>query len=1006
MTSPTNPPPVRPPRGWILAGAAAVTAIPFFVHMGMGPAFQARAMLFLFIFPILLSAYVGGLWPGLLSTFLAALGTRYLLTSEHHLWNVPPYDNLRWLLFVVIGALVSVLSESLHRARHRAEAVPGLKAQLTDIASLAPGVLYAFRLRPDGSSCFPFASPVMRDIVGVDPDALVHDATPAFALVHPKDIEGLRAAIDESARTLAPWRREFRIVHPQKGERWLEGHSLPRREKDGSTLWHGYLSDITERKAAAAALLDSRERYRSLFEHMLNGYAYCRMLYEDGQPRDFVYLEVNAAFERITGLKAVAGKNVSEVIPGIQASNPELFDVYGRVAATGRPESIETFVEALGVWFSIAVYSPTPEHFVAVFDDITERKRATEALRKSRAMLQHILDTVPQAIFWKDRNSVFLGCNRVFAQTLGCDDAEHIVGRSDFDLSLPKEHIEAYRLDDLNVMASKTPKRHIVEQVQRADGTRIWVDTTKVPLLDPQGEAYGVLGVFEDVTERKRAEEDLRLLDAAVRAAANAIVITDRQGLIQWVNPAFTAISGFAAEEVLGRNPGDLLRSGRHDAAFYGELWRTILAGKTWRGEIVNRRKDGAFYTEDMTITPVSDAAGDITHFIAVKQDVTAQKEMETHLLRTQRLESVGRLASGIAHDLNNILTPVLMAPPMLRDAIQDPELRAIVDSIEASARRGADVIRQLLTFGRGVETKRSPLQLRNVVRDMLKLIEATFPKNIRARKVVAADLLLVNGDGTQLHQVLMNLCVNARDAMPDGGILTLALAQEQVDAATAQAHPGVRPGRHVVLSVTDTGSGIAPEHVDRIFDPFFSTKPVGVGTGLGLSTVLGIVRSHQGFITMDSRPGRGTTFNIHLPACETQPLRDAAVARAPLPQGRGEWILVVDDEENVRRLTRRILEKNGYAVLEAQHGLEALATYDSDGGRVGAVVTDLMMPHMDGPALIRALRARNRNAKIIAMSGYLSQPELLQSVEIDAFLAKPCSAADLLDTLQDLLHA
>ena len=278
------------------------------------------------------------------------------------------------------------------------------------------------------------------------------------------------------------------------------------------------------------------------------------------------------------------------------------------------------------------------------------------------------------------------------------------------------------------------------------------------------------------------------------------------------------------------------------------------------------------------------DAAGQPHEVVGAWTDITERKELETHLLRTQRLESVGRLASGIAHDLNNILAPMLMVPPLLREAIKDPELRNMLDLIETNAQRGSDIIKQLLTFGRGMEGEHVPVQLRALVNEMSGIIRETFHKNIIARRETPPDTWLVNGDATQLHQVLMNLCVNARDAMPEGGTLTLKLENHEFDESFARMTPGAQPGRYVCLSVTDTGQGIAPEHLDKIFDPFFTTKELGKGTGLGLSTVLGIVQSHGGFIQVHSQPGRGTQFKVYLPASETAEAQPASQASQPTP--------------------------------------------------------------------------------------------------------------------------
>ena len=394
--------------------------------------------------------------------------------------------------------------------------------------------------------------------------------------------------------------------------------------------------------------------------------------------------------------------------------------------------------------------------------------------------------------------------------------------------------------------------------------------------------------------------------------------------------------------------------------------------------------------------------------YYCIWRDITDKKRLESQSLRNQRIESVGRLTSGIAHDLNNILAPILMCAPLLREALRDAASLKIVDIVETGAQRGAGIIKQLLTFGRGTTGERVPVQLPALVRDMANIIRETFPKNITARREAPSAVWPVRGDATQLHQVLMNLCVNARDAMPTGGTLTLELENVQVDETLAQVDPDAKPGRYVVLSVTDTGSGIPPENLDKVFDPFFTTKALGEGTGLGLSTVIGIVKSHHGFVTINSKVDRGTQFRVYLPADAAPP--DAAPSPDPasLPRGQGELVLIVDDEESLRRVARSILERHGYRVLEAADGTAGLTQYTQHQAEIQLVMTDLAMPFMDGSALIRALRQTNPQAKIVAMSGdqsFSRKPK--ESIEpVEAFLTKPFNSTSLLQAVWGTLHA
>ncbi len=632
-------------------------------------------------------------------------------------------------------------------------------------------------------------------------------------------------------------------------------------------------------------------------------------------------------------------------------------------------------------------------------------RRAQTQLRESEQRYRSLFDCASDAIFVHPASpdgppGNFIEVNQIACQRLGYT-REEMLHMSPLELDAPQEPERIPRL--MGQIFAEGGAIFEALHVTK-DGRQIPVEIS-AHVFELNGQRM-LLSIARDLTERKRAEAAMELQGAALAAAANAIVITDTKGTIEWANPAFTAFTGFSVDEARGKNPRELIKSGQHAAAFYKELWDTILAGRVWRGEMINRRKDGTLYTEDMTITPLRDAAGTITHFIAIKQDITERKNLEAHLLRTQRLESVGRLASGVAHDLNNILAPILLSPALLRPALTDPDARSLVDTIEASAQRGAEIVKQLLTFGRGLKGERIPLQLRTLVREMLKIMRETFPKDITVHTQLPAEVPLVTGDATQLHQILMNLCVNARDAMPAGGELKIVLEPVTLDATAAAAIPGARPGSFVVLCVGDTGTGIAAENLDKIFDPFFTTKPIGEGTGLGLSTVLGIVRSHAGFVQVQTAPGQGTQFRIYLPVAEKDAALQPAAQATPHVAGQGELVLVVDDEEHLRHMTRRFLENSGYRVIEAQDGLEALQMLETRREPPRVVVTDLIMPRMDGPTLIRTVREKKINVKIVALGGLPPAPEILQALGLtpQTFVAKPFTSAALLAALRAVL--
>ena len=403
----------------------------------------------------------------------------------------------------------------------------------------------------------------------------------------------------------------------------------------------------------------------------------------------------------------------------------------------------------------------------------------------------------------------------------------------------------------------------------------------------------------------------------------------------------------------------------------------------------------------------VRDAQGEPKSLLAINTDITEKKHLETQFLRAQRMEGLGMLAAGIAHDLNNILAPILMASALMRQGgVGENEIPRILDMIRINAQRGADIVKQLLTFGRGAAGQRIIVQPRHLLNEMVKMAQETFPKNITLDSDTTSDLWTVMADTTQIHQVLLNLCVNARDAMPGGGTLRLSAENIVLDDRFASQNLEAVPGPYVLFKVSDTGCGIAPEIMEKIFDPFFTTKESSRGSGLGLSTVLVIAKGHGGFVKVQSEVGRGSTFAVYLPARPESAVTAETRQEAPLPGGQGELVLVVDDEQPIREMTREILERNGYAALTAVDGKEALALFEKWRGKIRVVLTDVSMPGMDGVALIGVLSKMEPGVKVIAASGRGSgeKPTEWKAVGIDTFLAKPYTAETLITALHDLL--
>jgi PAS domain S-box-containing protein len=469
--------------------------------------------------------------------------------------------------------------------------------------------------------------------------------------------------------------------------------------------------------------------------------------------------------------------------------------------------------------------------------------------------------------------------------------------------------------------------------------------------------------------ERRLAELKIREQAALIEKAQDAILVGDLEGRVLYANPCAERLYGWSAAE-LQRDGAARHIFARCEAQFV-EARRVALATGEWLGEMEHATRAGAALTVASRWTLIRDEGGRPKSLLFINTDVTEKKRLELEFYRAQRIESIGALAGGMAHDLNNALAPVLMGLQLLQKQPGDEETRRMLAVMEANTHRGADMVRQVLLFSRGRDQEREPLSLGRLVREMERLVRQTFPKSINVAAMAPADLWPVLGNATQLHQVLLNLCVNARDAMPRGGELTLAADNVELGADEAAAYPNGRAGRFVLLLVSDTGIGIAPEILPRIFQPFFTTKPAGQGTGLGLSTLMRIVNQHQGFLHVRSEPGRGATFEIYLPCAAPASTPEAPpVAPAEPPRGRGELILVVDDEEAVREMISLGLAAQGYAVALAANGAEAVAALERQAGRVRLALLDTDMPVLDGRATLPLLRARDPGLPVVFMSG------------------------------------
>ena len=538
-------------------------------------------------------------------------------------------------------------------------------------------------------------------------------------------------------------------------------------------------------------------------------------------------------------------------------------------------------------------------------------------------------------------------------------------------------------------------------QIVPISGERRWVRTTGELVRDAEGRPQLVRGTLQDIEAQHAAAARIREQAALLDLASDSIIVHDMKGTVLYWNAGTERIFGYRADEVVGANAATV--NYRDAEVVFGAVERALADG-AWAGELNMHHRDGTPIVFDSRWTIVYDAQGAPYRILTIGTDVTERKNLLNQFLRAQRMESIGALAGGIAHDLNNVLAPILMSIDLLREDVQGASANELLDSMRTSAERGAGMVRQILSFARGVDGEKSPVDLRHIVRDVERVARDTFPKSITFVNTVPKDLWTVSGNATQFHQVLMNLAVNARDAMPDGGTITVSAENVDLDEQYAAMAVDATPGRYVRLVVSDNGMGMPPEVLSRIYEPFFTTKPVGQGTGLGIPTTLGIVRGHGGFMTVYSDVGKGTVFRLYFPAGAASAGEAVSAEATPPPHGDGELILLVDDDHSVRHVAEATLQAYGYRVVAASTGADALERFKQVGNQVALVLTDLTMPVMDGAALMRAISQIDATVPLVVMSGLadVGERHLPSDLSVARVLAKPFTARTMLRAVSE----
>jgi len=896
--------------GWrhYLLGVALTVAI-LVLHLAMSRTFQGQAAPIVFVVSIAVSAYLGGLLPGLLATILGLLAADYFLIPPLHSLHIAnSVDYVRLLSLAIAGVFISLVSESLHRARER------------------------------------------------------------------------------TAR------------------------------------------EMMDREHSEEMLTESERRYGSLFSHMLDGFAYCRMIFDDGgRPVDFVYLDVNARFRELTGLSDVIGKTVSEVIPGIREAQPELLERYGRVALSGKSDRFEMYVKPLDIWFSLSVYSPQREHIAVVFQNITESKKAEQAIRDGERELRAIYDNVPLIMMLVDSDHRICKVNKFAEQFLGGPGGilDQRVGeglRCLQALDDPKECGLGPNCQDCILRRTVletlvTGQSHQQIEVRATllleGGSQELVFVLSTARLDLRGQVR-VLVTLEDISKRKQAEEQLhqqlQLMSCITEKCTDSIFVTDEQGRVTFLNPEGERVFGFEACEILGRDLHDMIHHHHPDGRPYPAS--ECITMKTLETGQPSRNFEEVYFRKDGSIVEVSGSAAVLGNgrrgVVQILRDVTGQRQAMRAKMHSQKLEALGTLAGGIAHDFNNILAAINSNAHLALSELQEGRsVEMCLSEIAKAGARGADLVRRILGFSRSEEQKREVQQLEPVVEEALRLVRATLPAMIETHTDFAADLPPVSIDPSQIHQVIVNLATNAAHAIGDApGQIEVRLELQDVDSEDDTRSCKLQVGRYVKLYFSDSGSGMLPAIRERIFDPFFTTKPVGQGTGLGLSIVHSVVASHGGAIDVYSEPGRGTAFHIYFPAVE----KPAEQPKKPPPQmarAHGERVLLVDDEEALVSIATRKLERLGYTVWGFTDPKTALEEFVRTPEMFDAVISDVSMPHMSGFEFARKLLETRADIPVAMTSGYVRPEDQSKGEQlgIREFIAKPWMEEELARALERLLR-
>jgi len=904
-----------------------------------------------------------------------------------------------------VGAFGTVMD--ITERKQAEQALRASEEKLRNIVEHSTNVFYSHTV----DHVLTYMSPQTRSLLDCEPEECLHEWM-EFITDHPVNERGFeltQAAIDTGERQ-PPY--ELELVGKKGRKVWVEAREAP-LVRDGKTVAIvGALTDITERKLVEEAL---REK-TTMLDNILRSARDVAIATTDLDFRITYYNPMAKEFFGYTAAEVI-GKTVMEmhtkekVVPERFESAIEVVrrDGYYGYSVTQETENGPRYLDS---WVAGVLDSDGTLIGYSLFSrDITERRRVEEALRKERDFSTTLLQSSPTFFVAISAEGRTLMMNETMLTSLGYAEDE-VVGTNYLKTFVPESDRELLAEVFKRLVQSNEATLN-ENRILTKDGRELLVEWHGRSIFKENGEFDFFFGAGLDITARKRAEEERVRLMSAIEQAAETVVITDVEGTIQYANPAFERVTGYSREEALGQNPR-ILKSGKHDDAFYREMWNMLTRGETWRGRFTNKRKDDILFQEDAVISPVRDSIGAIVSYVAVKRDVTKEVALEAQLRQAQKMEAIGQLAGGVAHDFNNLLTTILGNSEVLLSAVAEKAaatsqelLRPGLEQIQSAGKQAASLTRQLLAFSRRETTTPQVLDPQKLVGEMEELLRRLIGEHIELDVRLSAQTCFIHADPGQIEQIVMNLVVNAADAMPKGGRLDIRVEDAELDEPYVADHADAKPGRHVVLSVADNGTGMTPDTLEHMFEPFFTTKPVSKGTGLGLATVYGTVKQLGGHIRVDSNPGVGSTFTVYLPVVDKRESKKEPDVE-PTRSGAGESILVCEDQGMVRDVMCKTLRAGGYAVIEADNGERALEATSAHQGTIDLLISDVMMPGMSGTELADRLAPEHPKMRVLFVSGYAADHLDAHGMGGGAveLLQKPFGPTALLRRVREVLDA